>query len=396
MSRASEVLDRWGYRTVLTARNHMRGVFSQALLLNRSPLLSDLDDPAFMRMREHPATNAHQGEMLFALQRAVASFGYCEPPARSGREHMAVIEGADVAWVGWVERWQATSTLSPRGRSIIRTIAAKMGRWLAAEHPEITEPSQWTRQTCAAWGAAVDRMRVGDYVQRRDALGTRAGRPIAPRTKAHMLMASRVFFRDCQEWEWIPRRFDPARALAVPRSVSALIGTDPRVIADDVWAKLLWAGLNLEPGDLPGGSADSYYPMPLTRAVTLTWLFSGLRSDEITRLRVGCVRWQHDGAPIAADSCDVLADDAVCLLDVPVHKTGVAFTKPVDPLLGQAIEAWQAERPQQPPTIDRKTGERVDVLFSMRTQPVARGYLNQTVIPALCLDPWSRPLVAVK
>ena len=24
--------------------------------------------------------------------------------------------------------------------------------------------------------------------------------------------------------------------------------------------------------------------------------------------------------------------DAVCLLDVPAHKTGTAFTKPVDPL----------------------------------------------------------------
>ena len=40
-------------------------------------------------------------------------------------------------------------------------------------------------------------------------------------------MATRMFFRDCQEWEWIPRRFDPTRALAVPRSVSALIGTNP-------------------------------------------------------------------------------------------------------------------------------------------------------------------------
>ena len=59
-------------------------------------------------------------------------------------------------------------------------------------------------------------------------------------------MATRAFFRDCQEWEWIRRRFDPTRALAVPRSVAALIGTDPRVIADDVWAKLLWAGLNLQ------------------------------------------------------------------------------------------------------------------------------------------------------
>ena len=67
--------------------------------------------------------------------------------------------------------------------------------------------------------------------------------------------------------------------------------------------------LNLEPGDLPG-CADSYYRMELIRAVTLTWLFSGLRSDEIARLRVGCVRWQHDGQPIPGDSADVLADDA--------------------------------------------------------------------------------------
>ena len=63
---------------------------------------------------------------------------------------------------------------------------------------------------------------------------------------------ARAFFRDLQEWEWIPRRFDPARALSTPRSLRALIGPDPRVIADDIWAKLLWAGLNLEAADLPG------------------------------------------------------------------------------------------------------------------------------------------------
>jgi len=180
-------------------------------------------------------------------------------------------------------------------------------------------------------------MTVGDYVQRRECLVARAGAPIAPRTKQGILTATRVFFRDCQEWDWIGRRFDPNRALAVPRSVAALIGTNPRVIADEVWAKLLWAGLNLDPADLPGNSADTYYPMELIRAVTLTWLFSGLRSDEISRLRVGCIRWQHDGMPIPGDSRDILAEDAVCLLDVPLHKTGTAFTKPVDPIVGQAI-----------------------------------------------------------
>ncbi|MGB9305403.1 MAG: tyrosine-type recombinase/integrase, partial [Mycobacterium sp.] len=127
-----------------------------------------------------------------------------------------------------------------------------------------------------------------------------------------------------------------------------------------------------------------FYPMELIRAVTLTWLFSGLRSNEISRLRVGCIRWQHDGLPIAGDSRDILAEDAVCLLDVPVHKTGTAFTKPVDPIVGQAIEAWQALRPDQPKRLDRKTAEHVDMLFSVRAQPVAKEYINHTIIPALC------------
>ena len=270
------------------------------------------------------------------------------------------ILGTHPTWAAWVQRWHDTSTLTPKVRALVRTQMAKAGRWLAAEHPEITEPGQWTRSTCAAWVAAIDRMTVGDYTQRRDHLDRRAGAPIAPRTKAHILTASRAFFRDCQEWGWIGRRFDPTRALATPRGVAALIGPDPRVIADDVWAKLLWAGLQLQAQDLPGTSAGSYYPLALVRALAVTWLFSGLRSDEIVpaarRLRPLAAR-----APSRRP--DVRAQDAVCLLDVPAHKTGTAFTKPVDPLVGQAIEAWEALRPAQPPLPDRKTGELVELLF---------------------------------
>ena len=109
------------------------------------------------------------------------------------------------------------------------------------------------------------------------------------------LSAVRTLFWDCQEWGWIPRRFDPGRSLAVPRAVKALIGRKPRIIADAVWARLLWAGLHLETPDLPD-THNTAYPVQCVRALAVVWLFAGLRSDEILRLRVGCVRWQsiHD------------------------------------------------------------------------------------------------------
>jgi hypothetical protein len=73
------------------------------------------------------------------------------------------------------------------------------------------------------------------------------------------------------------------------------------VIADDIWAKLLWAGFTLTARDPPTKQSGPFCPFELVRAVSLTWLFSGQRSDEIARLRVGCIRWQYQGTPISGD-----------------------------------------------------------------------------------------------
>jgi integrase len=377
-----DVLAGWGYHR--RCEQDLTSVICHVLLLNRSPRLEDLSGEALTRLRADPAMGRYFPGNLHGVHRALAALGHAEPPAAPKYgDGPAVIKGAADAWTRWVERWHATSTLAPVTRGIYRVVLAKTGRWLAREHPEITEPAHWTRQTCAAWVAAVDRMAVGDYSQSLDGKRGRVGEPLTPKTKSSYLRMARAFFRDLQEWEWIPRRFDPAKALGAPRSLRALIGPDPRVIADDIWAKLLWAGLNLEAADLPRADRR-VHPFEMIRAITLTWLFSGQRSDEIARLRVGCVRWQHDGMPIAGDSDQVLARDVVCLLDVPTHKTGTAFTKPVDPLLGQAIEAWQAVRPDQPKLLDRKTSERVDFLFAVRAKRVAKHYINEKIIPVLC------------
>ena len=111
--------------------------------------------------------------------------------------------------------------------------------------------------------------------------------------------------------------------------------------------------------------------------MSLVWLFAGLRSDEIVRLWVGCARQEPSPRPSPEAS-------PYWLLDVPVHKTGTALTKPIDPIVGEAIVAWECVRPDQPTTLDGKTGEPADLLFSYRARGVPRQYLNQRLIPILC------------
>ena len=380
VGQVTSVLHGWGHRSPqVTVRTE--SLVCHALLLNRSPRLEDLSAEVLQHLRANMTIPYSLRQNVHSLHRALAALGFASPPPPPARLARPPVEGVARTWAGWVQRWHDTSPLPPRGRKGRRNQMLRMGRWLAAEHPEVQEPGQWTRELCAAWVAAVDRLRIGDYIQSGDPLRDRIGEPLMPRTKAGLLAGARQFFRDCQEWGWIPRRFDPARALATPRSIRALIGPDPRVIADDVWAKLLWAGLNLEHGDVYGAPAGRKHPIELLRALALVWLFGGLRSDEIARLRVGCIRWQHGARP-AAEAAS--GDAAVCLLDVPVHKTGTAFTKPVDPILGQAVAAWEAVRPAQPSVLDRKTSERVDLLFSYRAQGIGHRYLNDRIIPALC------------
>jgi hypothetical protein len=125
------------------------------------------------------------------------------------------------------------------------------------------------------------------------------------------------------------------------------------------------------------------YPIELCRALAVTWLFAGLRNNEIRRLRVGCIRWQRDDVTIPGTD-EILAADAVCLLDVPVNKTSSAFTKPVDRVVGEAIAAWEKVRPQGIKLLDPKTGELVDFLFLFRLTVIGKGYLNRILIPVLC------------
>jgi integrase len=395
LARVQGHLDALGAATLLQ-RPNLQGALYDLMLLTSSPVLDDLAERGellvWMRARERNNARRYGVEQLtrtLVEMGVMARMPFATRPSREEWLDRSQAGEIDVprAWLAWTRRWFETSTLSQSSRQHTYYALIKAGRWLHAEHPDRADPASWDRELAADWVAAVNQLKVGEFSKSLNANAMRAryGEMLSPRSKASLIGAVRTFFCDLQEWEWIERRFDPRRALTIPRSIAALIGPDPRVIADDIWAKLMWAGLNLAPEDLPkhGNKADTgtpWYPIELVRAVALLWLFAGLRVDEILRLRVGAIRWQTtQDNPAGGES-----GGRVCLLDVPVNKTTSAFTKPVDRLVGDAVEAWQAVRPAQPRFPDRKTGELVDMLLAYRGARLGEKYINRTLVPLLC------------
>ncbi len=377
----------WGYRG--RAQEYRSGVCSILLFIG-SPRVEDLTHDALVRI-QHEAVLPRYQWVVGVVSRVLTSLGLLEQPLPPqptlDPEWLQVIrfEGVPEAWAALCQRWYDTSTFEPRTRRSMRCDLLRVGRWLAEHHPMITHPQEWTRELAAEFVAAVNRMQVGAWTHPQQHVHNR-GQPAKPHSKSGILYAIRTFFRDCQEWGWIPTRFNPARCFQTPRAIRLARGPQPRVIADDSWAKLLHAGLNLTAADLPHNLPNldkSHYPIEMVRAIALVWLFAGLRSDEIRRLRLGCVRWYQDDVVVAGTQ-EILTKESVCMLDVPVNKTSSAFTKPVDRYAGLAIAAWEAVRPQQPHLIDRKTGEAVQFLFSYRGHQIGDGYINGSLIPMLC------------
>ncbi len=379
MKQVADILKNWGYGTSHKAQDE--SVLPEIMLLSGSPLPQDINRHVLSSAYEKcgPISRRHA---MQRISQALHQLGHMEAPLQHGWKFPRSGQSPDLTadidkrWVSYAERWFATSTLAPATRIEVRYMLLKVGRWVTATHPAVASPELWTRETAAQWVAAVLRMRVGEWHNQIRRIKEH-GKPLSPPAMMGHCGMLRAFFRDCQEWEWFPRRFDPRRCLRTPRSVRSLIGPNPRVIADDVWAKLVWAGLNLTQNDLPHGSTI-FYPVEMIRALALVWLFGGLRSDEIARLRVGAIRWKEP----ADGSSETVARG--CLLDVPVNKTSTAFVKPVDPILGDAVEAWEKLRPHQPSLLDHKTGDLAQFLFAYRARPLGDRYLNRMLIPRLC------------
>jgi hypothetical protein len=136
-------------------------------------------------------------------------------------------------------------------------------------------------------------------------------------------------------------------------------------IPDEVWQKLLLAGLELTANDLPISS----YPFEMAHAFALLWLFSGLHPSEMYRLRRGCIEQCSDHY----------------LINVPTKILEKTFQKPIALVVAEAIEQWENVRPQQVGLLDKVTGEEnVEFLFAYEDHRVPQYYICEVIIPALC------------
>jgi hypothetical protein len=335
--RVAETLKRWGFSDLVN-RKLQSTVLCDVLLLNGSPLLEDLTAEVFEEAYEAETTVPWRRSLqrisrvlvgLGLIQRALPH-GYSQ--ARGGKR-IDLTAGISPEWVAAAKRWRDTSTLTPKTRKGLFYVLLKVGRWLSATHPDEAAAELWTRETAARCVAEICRMTDGQW-RDRSYVQDHPEKHLSPKTVHGHLFAVRVFFRDCQEWGWIEQRFDPNRYLRTPTSVRRLIGPDPRIVGDDNWAKLVWAGLNLTEPDLPCTEHGRFlYPFQMLRALTMMWLFSGLRCDEMQRLRVGSIRWKGVETNESQN-----ATKQTCLLHVPVNKTSTAFVKPVDPLVGRRLK----------------------------------------------------------
>jgi integrase len=361
------------------------------LLSSGSPQLCTITDQILHAVAAaYPPGQSTRRQGLFKVSRVLAHKGIVTAPLTANQHRKGpkpqTLATVPAEWQEWAQRWRKLSTHEPGTIRSMFSVILIAGRWAGEKHPEAVTPDAWTRDIAAEYVADTMHAVIGQWAGH-NRNNARWGQPLGAGGKAQRIDAVRGFFTDLIEWEWIKPKFDPRRVLSLPLSVRAGIGPNPRIIDDVSWAKLMAAGLTLNSEDLSpygtpraraAGSHETFYPVEMIRALTGVWLFGGCRIDEIRRLELDCLIWDEGTDEQTSDTYPI------CLLRVPQNKTSGPFSKPVDPVAGQLIEAWKLVRPPQPDITDRKSGQRRQHLFTWRGQLIGPAYLNEKIIPALC------------
>jgi integrase len=404
-----------GYKAGEISRLKLRQYISTLFILQRSPYLEEVT--------EELLTDASRGStpLRWAKNKVTVALQRLGLLPLTPRETLVTVKRFDSSgvapeWYAWCLSWYERSVDlgQPQRESYVSRLLA-IGRWLSQHAPEIREPSQWTedlalrfRADLCSWTQGQYGSDLGRYILQ---IQGDLGKPMGPKSISTYLIVLRRFLSDLTRrphavGEANPQRikldFAPKEVLSTPDHLKRILDlAEPRDIDLRIWARLAIAAATLSESDLPQGAGT--YPLSLYRALALIWVTSARRPNEIVRLRLDCVR--ADVAPellgeseTAIEYLTILAQGKsladqegtskaplLYYLHIPSGKTRGPFYIWIPDYVVHAIEAWKQERPHnQDKLLDSKDREYVDFLFCYRNLPLAQGFLNRSVIPALC------------
>jgi len=406
-----------GYRGH-TQEVYVRNRLCVLFLLNRSPSLEQLT-PVLLDEALDGSTRAYAvRQIAVALHRlGVLSADYRPQHsarwlAKHARREVSISEVGQ-EWHDWCLAWMERSDM--RSRRVIFTQLLVIGRWLRANHADITTPEQWDEPLAFEFARDLRTWVPGQYaaeqLKGRDWRYREKSAPVSLDYVNRMLYYARRFFSDLQNFRHQPptgsprriaSRFTPQQIFRLPRRLQRkLRDWQPRDVAMEWWAKLVLTAAVLSEADI---AATSRYPLSAWRALALLWTSTARRPNELLRLRKECLRreWtadMHDeqgrALPVPswrATSSDRSDNDAgvthgkqICYLQVPSGKSKGAFWIWIPDYVADAVDAWKQSRPEQQSRLwDDKDEEYVDFLFCTRGRRIHASFINNHLIPTLC------------
>jgi integrase len=402
-----------GYRDSPSTVRVLRQYLSLLFVLNRSPYLEDLSEDLLALLDAEGETRRWtKRKITLGLQH----LGILPPEPM---EPFAVTEtfdstGMDQEWYAWCLAWfRQEVDLTPRVRKNYMSRLLAVGRWLQTHAPDICTPEQWTEELALRFRSDLCSWTNGQYGSKRGQwwLQTKdmLGKPLQAHGLVHYLKALSHLFSDLTRRPHSPhgepaRRirldFVPGEVFTTPDHIRKILDTaSPRDIDLQVWSKLTIAAATLAQSDLPPGTR---YSLIFYRALSLVWVTSARRPNEIARLRLDCLRedWEptmlgEEGLPVekVTMNADREAEQEeaeskppkISYLQIPAGKNRGPFWIWLPDYTADAINAWKRERPpQQRKLLDRKDREEVDYLFCFQDLRVGASFINSSVIPVLC------------
>ncbi len=397
--------DGFGYTSGQTQKHNLFATVTLLMLVNRNPYIDALTVES-LYTAQHLATDKEKFvKTFYRVTRALVHLNILPANVWSNRDGEAITPlpwaysepDVDPQWVAWLRAYMMqTHGLSEAHQKRTFCYLIITGRWLRKFHPDINTPEQWYESLAYEYTTWVCSAKRGEFVSRDMSL--RSSPLDAPQTLQASsiegrLCAMRQFFKALQKRPYqieqqmarrLPFQWNPNEVFATPENIRRQLTPNPRNLDQAWWQKLTWAAASLSAKDLSLPMLG-IYPLAYYRAVGLLWVTGARRSDEVRRLKVGCV--SREWVP---EMCDekgnqLEPEEHLAYLRVPVNKMQGEFWIPIPPYTADAIEVWERLRPKlQAPQIDRKENKPIDYLFMRRNQLMGADFLNRSLIPLLC------------